>query len=351
MSDAQIIANAALQLLKRTLAAVADLARKAQTLGGAVDHGNQTALPRRLSLFQMPNELTPSSLPNIIINYLAYAETPSMISLMEIDLPDYRTRASLRADLTQIGINQGDTIMVHAAMSAVGPLLNGPDAFSNALLYVIGSEGTMLVYTSWDSVHDDFLDDAGRVVPEWREHVSAFDAHGSRAVRMNGVIAEFVRTMPGALRSANPGASVAAIGRRAEWITADHPHDYGYGEGSPLSKLVEVGGRVLMVGAPWDTMTLIHHADHLAKLPDKRIRRYEVPYTGSKGTDWRFIEEFDTTEPVVAGLPENYIEQIVTAYVNCGGGRQGKVGLAPSLLVDAQPMLAFAIAWLEAQSG
>ena len=104
---------------------------------------------------------------------------------------------------------------------------------------------------------------------------------------------------------------------------------------------------MLMVGAPWDTMTLIHHADHLAELPDKRVLRYEVPFATIRGTEWRFIEEFDTGDPVVDGLPENYIEQIVGDYVAGGGGREGLVGRAPSLLVDAKPMCAFAIAWLE----
>ncbi len=266
-------------------------------------------------------------------------------------LPDFQTRASLRRDLDRIGVSPGNTVMLHAAMGKVGPLLNGPDALSMALLDVIGPEGTMMVYTDWDSVHDDLMDDDGRVLPEWRNHVPGFDPKASRAVRINGIIAEFVRTMPGAHRSNNPGASVAAVGKRADWITAKHPQDYGYGEGSPLAKLVELGGRVLMVGAPWDTMTLIHHADHLAALPDKLVRRYEVPFANSTGTRWRYIEEFDTTEPVVAGLPENYFEQIVVAYVGSGGGRQGTIGLAPSLLVDAPPMLAFAIDWLEAQVG
>ena len=176
-------------------------------------------------------------------------------------------------------------------------------------------------------------------------------SQASRAVRMNGIIAEFVRTMPGARRSGNPGASVAAIGRLADWITADHPQDYGYGEGSPLAKLVEASGRILMVGAPWDTMTLIHHADHKADLPAKRVLRYEVPFASGAETAWRVTEEFDTTEPVVDGLSENYIEQIVTAYVASGNGHEGTIGLAPSLLVDARPMLAFAIEWLEARAG
>jgi len=168
---------------------------------------------------------------------------------------------------------------------------------------------------------------------------------------MNGIIAEFFRTMPSTRRSGNPGASAAAIGKLADWITADHPQDYGYGEGSPLAKLVEANGRILMVGAPRDTMTLIHHADHLADLPAKRVLRYEVLFAAGAETVWRFMEEFDTTEPVVDGLLENYIEQIVTAYVASGSGREDTIGLAPSLLVDARPMLAFAIEWLEGHAG
>ena len=263
------------------------------------------------------------------------------------DTPELLTRADLRDDLGRLGVRPGDTIMVHAAMSRVGPLLNGPDALIRALLDVLGPDGTMLAYTSWDSLHDELLDEEGRVPPEWRPHVPGFDADRSRAVRMNGIIAEFVRTTPGARRSANPGASVAALGRLADRITADHPQDYGYGEGSPLAKLVEAGGRVLMVGAPWDTMTLMHLADHRARLPGKRILRYEVPFAGDAGTKWRFIEEFDTSEPVLDTIPENYIERIVEDFVAGGRGSQGLIGQAPSLLVEAEPILAHGIAWLE----
>ena len=262
-------------------------------------------------------------------------------------IPAFVTRATLRDDLRRIGVAAGDTVMVHAAMSRAGPLLNGPDALTRALLDVLGPDGTMLVYTSWDSVHDDLLDNDGRVLPEWRDHVPGFDVAASRAVRMNGIIAEFVRTTPGARRSGNPGASVAALGKLADWITADHPQDYGFGPGTPLAKLVEVKGRVLMVGAPWDTMTLVHHADHLANIPGKRLVRYEVPFATEQGVAWRFMEEFDTTEPIVDGMPENYIEQIVQAFVAKGDGRQGVIGQAPSLLVEAKPMCAFAVAWLE----
>ncbi|MCA1696520.1 MAG: aminoglycoside 3-N-acetyltransferase, partial [Actinobacteria bacterium] len=182
----------------------------------------------------------------------------------------------------------------------------------------------------------------------WRAHVPPFDPAASRAARDNGVLPEFLRTTPGARRSGNPGASVAALGARAGWLTADHPLDYGYGEGSPLAKLVAVGGKVVMVGAPLDTMTLLHHAEHLAQLPGKRVIRSEVPFATTDGAvDWRMVEEFDTCDPVVAGLAGDYFATIATAFLAAGQGRAGLVGSAPSVLVEAAAMTAFAVDWLE----
>ena len=237
--------------------------------------------------------------------------------------------------------------MVHAAVSKVGRLLNGPDALAGALLDAVGPCGTVLAYTDWDAAYDELLDEQGCVPPGWREHVPHFDSAASRALRDNGVLAEFIRTTPGAERSGNPGASVAALGARAVWFTADHPLDYGYGEGSPLAKLVEASGRVLMVGAPLDTMTLLHHAEHLARIPNKRVRSYEVPFTAGDGVRWRMVEEFDTSEPVVDGLPDNYFADVVCEYLASGRGRRGSVGAASSVLVDAADICRFAVEWLE----
>ena len=43
-------------------------------------------------------------------------------------------------------------------------------------------------------------------------------------------------TWPERLRSDHPDAGVVAIGPMAQWITADHAFQYGYGEGSPFEK-------------------------------------------------------------------------------------------------------------------
>ncbi len=265
--------------------------------------------------------------------------------------PAFLTRSDLAADCSRLGLCAGDAVMVHAAMRSVGRLLNGPDALIGALLDTVGPGGTLLAYADWDGDYDALLDADGRVPAAWRAHLPPFDPLRSRAIRHNGVFPEFLRTTPGALRSGNPGASVVALGARAADFTADHPLDYGYGEGSPFARLVAAGGKVLNVGAPLDTMTLLHHAEHLARLKDKRIRRVEVPFAAPGGTKWRMIEEFDTGDPVVPTFADDYFAEIVTDFLSTGEGTRGMIGEAPAVLVDAAAITAFAVAWMEQRAG
>jgi aminoglycoside 3-N-acetyltransferase len=260
------------------------------------------------------------------------------------------TRSSLAADLRRIGLAEGDAVMVHAAFSRVGTVLGGPDALVDAVLDVIGPEGTVLSYQDWE-LGVDVWDEDGRVAAAFRDHVPPFDPATARPARDHGVLAAVIGTRPGVRRSGNPGASVAAVGARAEEFTADHPLDYGYGEDSPFARLVAAGGRVLMVGAPLDTMTLLHHAEHLAVLPGKRRIEVEYPLATPEGTVWRVVEEFDTSEPVVLGPPEDYFRLVVEDFLATGAGNRGLIGGADSVLVDAPAMVDFAVAWLESRYG
>ncbi len=261
------------------------------------------------------------------------------------------TQIALERDLTALGLRDGDMAMVHAGMRSVGRLIGGPDTLIAALRAVLGTGGTLVGYPSWEAPYEELLDERRAVPAEWRDHVPGFDPATGRAARDNGAFQEFLRTTPGTLRSANPGASISAIGARAAWLTADHPLDYGYGDGTPLARLVEGGGRVLMIGAPHDTCTLLHLAEHRARIPGKRVLSYDVALAGAGGTRWVRIEEFDTSEPVLDAMPTNMFEIIVDAYLASGEGAQGKVGQAPSTLMDAAPLLDFAVRWIETRYG
>lgn len=249
----------------------------------------------------------------------------------------------------RMGLASGDIVMVHAGLRSVGRILGGPDSLIGAILDAVGPRGTMLAYTDWNGDYDNIRDAGGKVPDELRGEVAPFDAQTSRAIRDNGSFCELVRTTPGALRSGSPGASCAALGARAAWLTADHSLDYGYGANSPFSKLVEAGGKVLMLGAPLDTMTLLHHAEHLADIPGKRVIRYETPFREDGVTVWRTIEEFDTANPVADGLADDYFATIVEGYLATGRGQRGTIGAAPSVLVPGREIVGFAVDWLESR--
>ena len=111
-----------------------------------------------------------------------------------------------------------DAVMVHAGIRSIGRILGGPDSLIAAILDVIGPIGTLLVYTDWNADYHDLINEEEAIPESLRADIAPFEASASRATRDNGAIAEFIRTYPGAFRSANPGASCAAIGGRAEWF-------------------------------------------------------------------------------------------------------------------------------------
>ena len=267
--------------------------------------------------------------------------------MLKIAGKSYWTRRELREQAHSLGLRAGDDVMVHAAMRKVGPLIDGPDTLIGALLDAIGPEGTLLCYTNWEQQYEDALDSSGVLDPAMKPDIPAFRPEASRASRDHGVIAEFIRTWPGALRSGNPGASIAAIGAKADWYTRNHPLRYGYGEDSPFARLVQSNGKVVLAGAPLDTMTLLHHAEHLARVEKKRIVRLEVPLWIEGTTHWQTIEEFDTCDPVVDGLAADYFGTVVEDFLNSGRGARGVIGNADSIAVSAQEITDFGVKWLE----
>lgn len=238
------------------------------------------------------------------------------------------------------------TVMLHASVRAIGWIVGGPDVAIQALLDVLGPKGTLMMFIGWeDSPYQlaEWPKDCQRV---YLEECPPFDPDRSRAYRKWSILTEYLRTWSGAFRSNHPDASFAAVGALARWITENHPLQYGYGPGSPLAKLCEVRGKVLLVGAPFNTITLLHYAEHMAKVPNKRIVHYKMPVLLDGQRVWVEIEEFDTCRGIVADA-EEYFRKIVREYLSSGRGRSGKVGQAQSYLFDAPDLAKFAIEWLE----
>ncbi len=256
-------------------------------------------------------------------------------------------KSQLVSDLTGLGVCPGQVVMLHASVKAVGWVVGGPDVVLEALLDVLGPTGTLMMYVGWQ----EDIEDYGRWSPQRQAAYLAecppFDPATSRAHRKWSILTEYLRTRPGAYRSGNPGASVAAVGARAQWLTEGHPLQFGYGPGSPLAKLYEADGKVLLLGPPLDTVTLLHYSEHVAAIPHKRIVRYKVPLLQDGERVWVGVEEYDTGRGIVDWEGGDYFPAIVSQFVAAGKGQTAMVGAARSYLFDAAALHRFAVEWME----
>lgn len=256
------------------------------------------------------------------------------------------TKSQIVQALRQMGLSAGQAVMLHASVSRIGWIVGGPDVVISSILDVLTPSGTLIMFASWEDNPHDYAQWSKARQDKYILECPGYDRELSRADhRQMGILTEYLRTWPGAFRSRHP-FSYVAVGEHAKWITDDHPWQYRDGKGSPLDKLCQLSGSVLLLGAPLSNVTLLHHAECLANVPNKRIDRYRMPVLIDGESDWVDFEEFDTTLGI-ADWPDDYFETIVREYMADGAGRFGKVGSADSYLFDCVALNTFGVKWME----
>ncbi|MFW5866632.1 MAG: AAC(3) family N-acetyltransferase, partial [Armatimonadota bacterium] len=119
------------------------------------------------------------------------------------------TREDVTRAAREIGITPGDTLFFHSSLSSMGHVIGGPDAVIDGFLDAVGPEGTVAAPTLCDwEAHEQHL-----VFERWDPTTSP---------SFVGAITERFRQRPDAIRSDHATHSVAAIGARAEELTAGH---------------------------------------------------------------------------------------------------------------------------------
>ncbi|MFF9158635.1 aminoglycoside 3-N-acetyltransferase [Streptomyces longwoodensis] len=263
------------------------------------------------------------------------------------------TRSRISRDLAALGLGDGDVVMFHTRMSAIGYVAGGPQTVIGALQDVVGTRGTLMVTCGWnDAPPYDFVTWPQDWQDALRAEHPAYDPALSEADHNNGRLPEALRRRPGAVRSRHPDVSFAALGAAAAELMADHPWDDPHGPDSPLARLTAHGGRVLLLGAPLDTMTLLHHAEALAEVPGKRFVEYEQPLLVRGERVWRRFHDIDSEDGAFdysAVVPEGAepFDVIARDMLAAGIGRRGSVGAADSHLFEAADVVGFATAWIE----
>ena len=178
-------------------------------------------------------------------------------------------RGEVIDQLLALGVKPGGVLVVHAAFSKVAPVEGGPGGLIEALRIAVGSQGTLVM----PSMSDD--DD------------HPFDPKETSCAGM-GLVADTFWRMPGVLRSDSPHA-FAAIGPRAAKITAVHPLDVPHGLDSPIGRVYELDGQVLLLGVGHDADTTVHLAENMAGVRYRRSK-YLTILRGGQPTRYHYGE-------------------------------------------------------------
>ncbi len=175
------------------------------------------------------------------------------------------TKETLVSDLCALGIESGDTLLMHSNASSVGParqMVKAPDTgmrwVLDALLEVLGPEGLLAVPTFTSTFKDEKSGPGGKV---WNP-----DTTPSRV----GSLTNYVLKQPGRARSDHPTHSLAALGKRAAEFCAGHSWKEGastFDRNGPWGKLIDWDGKILWLGTDMRTQTAVHVVEDWMQLP------------------------------------------------------------------------------------
>ena len=177
----------------------------------------------------------------------------------------------LKAIIEGFGIGRGDIVHVHTSISHLMRASTTPPAAAvpgmrtyakgiiELLHDLVGEEGTVTMGTDF-SRPEGWLK---RIVTGTETEDDIFDPAASSSNR--GLVSEYFRKMPGAVRSVHPYYNLTARGRRAEELVGDHHKStpYTQDQHSPWYKLTMLGGKVLLLGRTFDINSLVHLVEYL----------------------------------------------------------------------------------------
>ena len=184
----------------------------------------------------------------------------------------------------KLGLSEGESVVLHVSLEAVGDVDGGAAMIIHRLLRAIGKEGTLLVptftsATRHSSMHDDYTKVGCWCGGQENRHLPFIpELQPDKEI---GAVAHRLCSWPASRRSTHPAYSFAAVGEHVdELVRESAPLDPLL----PLRKFLKHNPKVLTIGVEFEAVTAIHLAVE-RKTPAK-FRRERALAISSKGPVW-----------------------------------------------------------------
>lgn len=176
--------------------------------------------------------------------------------------PPEISRSTLVSQLHALGVREGGVLLVHTSFRAVRPVEGGIAGLIDGLVAALGPEGTL-------------------VMPSWTgDDESPFDPASTPSAEDLGAVPQVFWRIPGVLRSDHLQA-FAAVGPAAEAILRDPLPLPPHIPASPVGRVHDLDGQILLLGVGHEANTTIHLAELLADVPYRVTRECTVLRNGA----------------------------------------------------------------------
>jgi aminoglycoside 3-N-acetyltransferase len=220
-----------------------------------------------------------------------------------------------------LGVQEGDTLLVHSSYKSFGEVDGGPQTVVQALEAALGPEGTLIMPT--------FNFDFNKGVP-WDVRTTPSKM---------GVLTEVVRKDPRAKRVFHPFYSFAIIGKHAEMLGSLR-YKSSYERNSVFGKLRDLDGKIMVIGLSYNnSMTFFHHIEQMEGVDYRFLKQFTGEVTDENGNTYT-----DTFEMLVRDIDRGVmtmVDPMGKLMEEAGVIQSAKIGEADVKLMKANEVYEF----------
>jgi aminoglycoside 3-N-acetyltransferase len=191
-------------------------------------------------------------------------------------------------EFKRIGLSIGDVVLVHSSFKSFGKVDGGPQTVINALIKVLGNEGTLIV--------PRFNFDFSTYGITW--DVRSTPSH-------MGIISEFARKDPRSRKVFHPIYPFSIIGKHANELV-QHRYKGGYSKDSIFNQLLVLDAKIIQIDKVYKSTTIIHHVEEILKVDYKYYKNFTGCVIDENGKKYE-----DTFNLYVRKLDEGYVTDVL----------------------------------------